>query len=194
MPARTEAMKDFSLRFLSHLKFWAFHCSLTATPSFLLAGIHLQLFQKVPATLGMLTGIGFFILGYTLLNTLVRALEQKEGPFFRATHLALKIRLLVSLVSIPVVLFITNESPAILFLPDYWAGWAAAILISLFEGLFALEDGSYLHTLLWTVTEGFILSFTLFMGTFFCLLIIGAIDRKRFLKKAASPQRRIQES
>ncbi|WP_200392924.1 hypothetical protein [Roseibacillus ishigakijimensis] len=161
-------------RFLRQLGFWSWHCAINALPSFLIAGFGGQLFDSPLATGAMVTGVACFIMGYTLLSMCLPALGNRQHLVGKALHLALRFRLVISLASLGPFLAMALEpqtSQALLFVPDYWAGFAAGLSLSLIVDITSpatLESFSYI--LAWTLLEGLILSLGLAMVAFFCLL------------------------
>lgn len=128
----------------------------------------------------MVVGVLIFILSYTLLSTFSPLLNNQESRFSRALRLALKIRIGVSIlgllgVALPFIFF---------YHPDYWAGMGAKFLIEKGYDLIwphaygfghdLTSTDHFLAILLWTLTEGIILSFLLFSLSFFCLDTIDA--------------------
>ncbi|GHC49997.1 hypothetical protein [Roseibacillus persicicus] len=158
-----------------NLQFWSLHCSITALPSFLMAGVFLELFQSVFSVLAMLTGVLIFILGYSLVSTFVPTLNNRNSLFSRALAIALKLRIAVT------VLGLLALCLPILFLlhPDYYAGLFAKALL---ESAYSLvsqssyydlaQSNDFFAILLWTLTEGVILSFLLIFVSFFCLILV----------------------
>lgn len=190
-------MNELLSRFLNQLRFWSFHCAVCAAPSFLMAGILLEYFKSAHNTAAMLLGISFFIIAYAALSTFWTPLIEPQHILSRALRVALKVRLIVSVLSLlPLIpLFIASEgyerAMGIIFLPDYWAGWLAYAILEvvsqlLGSGFVNPEEGSFLSTLLWTILEGGILSFALFMLTFFCLLIVTAQQKRKWQKEGLS--------
>lgn len=168
--------------FLRNLRFWTLHCSITALPSFLIAGFLLRLFQKFAPSLAMVTGVFFFILAYTTLSTFVPTLNDRKTLFSRALRIALKIRIGLSAAGV-----IGLAVPyLLLFHPDYWAGMLAKGILE--TGYRYLGPGNYdlsqsdhfLAILLWTITEGLILSFLLIFLSFFSLLIVNRQQKVQF--------------
>lgn len=187
-----QVMKPQRKLFLQNLKLWSAHCSLTALPSFLLAGFLLQYFQNLTQVTAMLIGIGLFILGYASLSTFLKPLRNKKSLLSQALSLALKLRLAVSVLSLPFVLYCIKHEDFIFWIPDYWSGWTAAMILTQLEHL--LEYSSFAHTLIWTLLEGAIISFFLFMTAFFCLLIVNKRQKKKIILQSHSPVIREKET
>lgn len=179
-------------RYLKELKFWTLHCSITALPSFLIAGFYLKYFKLANHTIAMLVGIGIFILAYAAFTTFVKPFHNSKSILSQTLKLALKIRLFVSVISIIFLLCGEEAMALLLFLPDYWAGFLAGLSLSFVsEQLMGLSHVSYpnfppLFVLIWTLLEGVILSFLLFALCFCCLFIIN-IQRKRNWQKNNLP-------
>lgn len=164
--------------FLDNLKFWSIHCTVTAFPSFLVAGIYLELFKSAAGALAMVVGVLIFILGYALLSSSLPLLRAQDSIFSRALSIALKIRIGISAMGIIGVLV-----PIVfMFHPDYWAGLAAKQILETAHnfiwptpGYYDLADkDEFLPILLWTLTEGLLLSGFLFLLTLLCLLGVEA--------------------
>lgn len=179
-------MKNYFARFWLQLRFWAFHCSLTALPSFLIVVINPGLGTNTTTILAMLTGITIFILIYTLAGSSISALHDQKHLFARATRLALKIRLFISVASLPLVFFVSQMEKLLFIIPDYWAGVTAGFALSSLSPTHAWSIESFPFTVGWTLLEGFILSFLLFMGTFFCLLWVNHKEKKKIFQKKNS--------
>lgn len=160
--------------FLRNLRFWTLHCSITAFPSFLIAGILLGLFDELSASLAMIIGVLIFILGYTTLSTFLPVLNDRSTLLSRALRVALKIRVGLSLIA----LLGLGLPFLLIFHPDYWAGILAKGILefayrSLGGGGYNLaESRHFLAILLWTLAEGVLLSFLLVFISFFCLLFV----------------------
>lgn len=160
--------------FLRNLRFWSLHCSITAFPSFLMAGILVGIFEELLASLAMVVGVLIFILGYTSLSTFLSALNDRTTLLSRALRVALKIRVGLSLIA----LLGLGVPFLLIFHPDYWAGILAKGILELaYEyvggGTYNLaESRHFLAILLWTLAVGILLSFLLVFVSFFCLLFV----------------------
>ena len=159
------------------LRFWTLHVGLTALPSFMVALIQ---FNTVPAILAMLAGILTFILGYSLLcaSTFYARLTG-ASLLGEAVRKGTRIRLVLSLVTAPLLFGAFVQWPTVLFAPDFWAGFAAVIIVgwvSSIAGFGRVEpvegEINFLQTYFITVVEGVLISFTLVLLVFFCLLFL----------------------
>ena len=180
-------MSDRSPRpFLSELKFWSFHCSLTALPSFLMAGVSLEYFKSPSSVAAMLLAVLVFIFGYTLLTTFLKPFQEKQNLISRALQAALQARLVVTLMTILVFILDIKEQTTLPYLPDYWAGFLSGMVINSVSGGELLEAKTVPFFLVfsWTILEGIILSFLLFMLTFFCLLVVTISQKRKWQKES----------
>ena len=181
-------MNETTTRFLKQFRHWGLHCAICAAPSFAIAGLFLNFFDSAANTAAMLAGITLFILGYSLLSTFWKPLHDPEHPLSKSLRLALKIRLFISAASLFFLILAASGGGdsafgALLFLPDYWAGMLAFTILNHSMGFFGViemlpESENFITTLIWTLLEGGILSFALFMLTFFCLMIVSARQKK----------------
>lgn len=162
-------------QFILHsLLFWTVHCSINALPSFLIAGVFLNLFQHSGTTIAMLLAILTFILVYTTLQVVWSPLHNSNSLVSRALKVALKIRSVISIVT--TVFFVVPYF--LLFTPDYWAGQLARTLLEegyqlIFASYYNLEHSKTpVAIYLWTLTEGLILSLLLAMLSLFALIVL----------------------
>lgn len=172
-------------RFLHELRRWTGHCILNATPSFGIAILWFEM-KTVESIAAMICAIITFILGYATLTSLNLPLSNREHPIGRALRIGLIVRAWISGISclcIPL-------PPLMLLTPDPWSGFLAIQIVkwlhSTFLGLpFDLERSpanmSFGAVYLTTLLEGLILSGVLFGISFFALIIVQTMLRKRMI-------------
>lgn len=174
----------FQSTFPRQLRFWTFHCSLNALPSFSIALFYMQLWDNPVAIAAMVSAICTFILLYSTLTSLPGPLAEGGHVLSRALRLGSKIRGWISVLSLLII-----WPPAGFFTPDFWCGMFA---INIFNDLAAFigynssfgggipSDTSSGFFPVYTVTllEGFILSFLLLLISFFSIIILQARDRR----------------
>ena len=145
------------------LKLWCFVCILSAAPSFYWA---LQIKANIPA---MLVGISLFIIGYTAITSSDFYKKLKQKPFlFKALRWAFKIRVFYSIISIPCII-IPKPFASLFFtminMADCWLGLISSnafrMNLQTKDGVIAGND--FFPTLLTTITQGFLLSFVVFL-------------------------------
>jgi len=182
---------SFLAVFPRQLRYWMFHCSLNALPSFFIAFFYLNLRDNVYAVAGMLAAIVTFILLYATLTSL-------PGPFADQTHLlprALKVGARIRGWISGITLLFLPATPLLLFTPDLWCGQLAIIMINQlapFTGTSYSNYGpsptnsSFLSIYSTTLLEGFILSFILLMISFFALIFLQSRERRKFFAAGRS--------
>lgn len=168
--------------FLRQLRYWTFHCSFNALPSFCIALFFLQLWKSPPAIAAMVCAIGTFILLYATLTSLNGPLANEDHILSRSLRLGAKIRAWisgVSLVMIPIGAFMLT--------PDFWCGFLS---VTVTDSLLKWAGGpvsplgsngqnaGFFPIYLTTLLEGFILSFLLLMISFFAVMFLQARDRR----------------
>lgn len=170
---------------------WAFHASLNALPSFIIASRVLGLWQQPVAVAAMLCAIATFIAAYTLVTSIQGPLSDPSHLLHRSIGVGAKIRMVVSIISFPLAL-----SDGIFLLPDFWCGLVAVNLTNGFltwigspTGLIDPDtDGtqmtSFFAVYASTVVEGLILSFGLLMLSFFALIILQFRERRKAFRTA----------
>ncbi|RYD39186.1 MAG: hypothetical protein EOP85_16385 [Verrucomicrobiaceae bacterium] len=136
----------------------------------------------------MVCAIVTFILGYSILTSLVGQLADTNHVLSRALRLGTKIRAWISGLSMLVVF-----TPAAAVTPDFWCGFIAvsvtnALLKSTGGGVpfDRIEEtgASFLPIYTATIIEGLILSGFLFFFAFIAVMILQARDRKKFFQPA----------
>jgi len=179
-------VSTFPQTFRRQLRYWAFHSSMNALPSLIIALGWLGLWKHPEAIGAIFAAIASFILIYATLTSLKGPVSDGGHVIHRAVRLGAKIRAWISGISIGLVIL-----PAIaMFTPDFWCGWAAINLLNLLERVlgsggdfFTIDPGSGTHAF-WkvyvtTMLEGFILSLLLMFISFFCVIFIQSRDRRR---------------
>lgn len=173
----------FLAAFPRQLRCWTIHCSLNSSPSFCIALGILGLWENPLAIFAMLCAIATFILLYAVFTSVVEPLADEKHVISRSLKLGTKIRAWISGLSLVVVF-----TPAASITPDFWCGLMAVMFtnsLSKWAGAsgnaFSVQGGNATFTSVYTITmvEGFILSFILFMISFFAVLFVQARDRKR---------------
>jgi len=158
-------------------RFWMVHVCLTAMPSFCFA---LIAFNAPMAIAAMLAGIASFVCGYTLLCSLtIYGQLAGASTLGRAVKIGARIRVIISLATAPLLLGIFVGLPLTLFAPDYWAGLGAVTIVQHAWRLVLgqpldLMNGSadFIPTYCVVIVEGLLISFTLVLIVFFCLLVL----------------------
>lgn len=168
---------------LKEFRFWTIHVTLTSLTSFVIA--YVIEFNQAADIAAMIAAIFSFVLIFTALTSLPTYQKMRGSLYDQAIRLGTKIRMWVSLTSLPIALLALFKSELqdnlISFLPDYWCGLLAGILtityqipdersLSLFE--------RFINTYLLTMTEGMVIAGTLVMVSFFALIIVNARARR----------------
>ncbi len=173
---------SFRAAFPRKLRYWSLHCLINALPSLIIAAVWLELHEKPAAMAAMFAGIGSFILIYSTVTSAWRPLSEGTHVLSRSLKVGAKIRLWISLGSLPLL----AQESTIAFAPDTWCGVGAAFAVGwLFNtsGARGMTLGgsepsiSGIYAI--TMVEGFILSFLLLMISFFSLVFLQARDRKK---------------
>ena len=169
--------------FPRQLRYWTFHCMMNSSPSFCIALITLQLWKSPAAIAAMLCAIATFILLYAVFSSVIEPLADEQHVLSRSLKLGTKIRAWISGLSLLVV-----WTPAMSITPDFWCGF---ISVALTNFLFKSAGGSgnffepngvnigFPPVFITTLVEGLILSFILFMISFFAVIFVQARDRQR---------------
>ena len=159
--------------FLRQFRHWSLHCSLNALPSFIIATFWLNLRKEPQAIMAMILAILTFIILYTLLTSSVAALSNRDHVLARALKLGTKVRVWVSVCSLPFLL----DEKFLMWLPDTWCGVAAGWIIEAFRltvgggrTMDLLQSPSLVYCM--TVLEGLILSALVMMISFFRPVIV----------------------
>jgi hypothetical protein len=154
----------------------------------------LGLWKTPLAVFAMLCAIVTFILLYAVFTSVVEPLANEKHVISRSLKLGTKIRAWISGLSLLVVF-----TPAASITPDFWCGFMAVMFTNSLAkwagaaGDFFNMDGgnaTFSPVYVTTMVEGFILSFFLFMISFFAVLFVQARDRRR-LFTVANPRCRV---
>ncbi len=180
--------------FPRRLRYWSFHCSLNALPSFAIALFILQLWKNPAAIAAMLAAIATFILLYATLTSLRGPLSDDSHVLSRSLRLGAKIRAIISGVSLSMIFV----PPLMMFTPDFWCGFLSVSALdaasrSFGTGRFSLTPSSstpagFISVYATTLLEGLILSFILLMISFFAVIFIQTRARLAFQNAARIPE------
>ena len=173
-------------------RYWTLHCCINALPSFIVAAFYLQMITSPTCILAMLMAILTFIAAYTVITSIEGWFSDSQSVLSRALKVGVRIRMIVSLVSLPLLI-----PTALAFLvPDVWAGMLAAAIVN-WVADFLGSGGAWigpteghppaLAVYATTMIEGLIISFMLFMLSFFSLLVLQARDRKKRAMEVVMP-------
>lgn len=185
----------FLRRFPGQLGHWALHGSLNALPSFIIAAVYLQLWDKPQAMLGMISAVMVFILAFATVTSLPG--PQAEAPHLiaRSIRLGAKIRSWIACLSLPLLAL---PQGGFFFIPDFWCGWLACAIqesamkflgsASRRSGIDAPTFGSIFAL---TLLEGIILSVMLLTIAFFSLIALQNRERKRVMRAMAAASGKI---
>ncbi len=174
------------------LRFWALHCSVNALPSFLIALVWIGLWQHPVAIAAMLAAVATFIAGYTLTCLVAAPLRDPRSLVARALGIGLGIRCWISGLSLLAIVY----SPLVTVMPDFWCGYAAALAVERFgtlTGLTAFGDlvdarrVNFVTVYATTLVEGLILSIMLSMFSFFALVVVQALERRKMYTVSVPP-------
>jgi hypothetical protein len=185
-------MKIDRARLPRQARYWTLHCGINALPSFIVAAFYLQMISQPACVIAMLLAILTFIAAYTVVTSLEGWFSDSQSVLSRALKAGVRIRLVLSLVSLPMLL----PTPVALFVPDVWAGILASSVVNAFgrmtgfgDALIAPDAGSVRAPAVYatTIIEGLILSFMLMMLSFFSLLVIQARERKKIGRGIPTP-------
>jgi hypothetical protein len=166
--------------FVRQLRYWTFHCSLNALPSFGIALFFLGLWRNPVAVAAMLLAIGTFILLYSTLTSLPGPMREKEHLLSRALKVGVKVRGWISAVSVCVI-----PLGGMMMTPDFWCGFYASEIVDAgarrlgMRGLdFSLPKlTSFSEVFAVTLLEGFMLSFLILIIAFIAVLVLQLLGR-----------------
>lgn len=171
--------------FLKQLRRWAGHCSLNAAPSFIIAVAWMEL-RSFHGIAAMVCAILTFIVGYSVLTTVMRPLSESTHPLGRALRIGLIVRGWISGFSC-----LGAVLPwFLLFTPDFWCGFLAMNSVGwIYENVFHLPfdvtvgrvNVGFFAIYLTTLFEGLILSALLFFFCFTALIIMTTLLRRRMI-------------
>ena len=176
-----------------HFTYWLMHCALNASPSFAIAGAFLRFLDHPSTALAMLAGVFTFVLLYTAFTGYVMQIVEPNQTLRRALKADIKFRVVISIWSLAGLVSLG------IFSPDFWAGMLAVRAYNMLTFLPKFPDFGRSTTLLdpdWgqffpvycvTIIEGLILSFTLFMVSFFAVLVIQAKERRKAYEETTMP-------
>ncbi len=158
--------------FLRQLRYWTFHCTLNALPSFCIAMIYLGFWDKPAAVMAMLLAITTFIFLYATLTSINGPLADQNHILARSLRLGTKIRAWVAGLSVCAIPTLAG----VLFTPDYWCGVAATIVFRWMNDSTNNSDfivsGRLADVYLTTLIEGFFLSILLFIISFIVVIFL----------------------
>jgi hypothetical protein len=175
------------------LRFWGIHCGLTALPSFCIA---VTTFNGPLAILAMLCGIATFVFAYAFITATPLYGKVHTGLIGRSIKLGTRIRMIVSLASLPLLLplmssgFNDSAPPGSLFFaPDFWFGYAAILISFLILNAISTQGSlgngpeswsdTFLLPYLTTVIEGILISISLIFIAFITLIILNFRRNRR---------------
>ena len=180
----------FRTVFPRQLRYWTFHCTLNALPSFCIALVALQFWKNPQAIAAMVSAVGTFILIYAACTSLNGPLADETHVLSRSLKLGARLRAWISGFSMLVVF-----TPAMSITPDFWCGYFAVILANVLSkaagasgSLFDMNGGNAEFFAVYTITmlEGIILTFILLMRSFVAVVFLQARDRKQVYAVADS--------
>jgi len=162
-------------------------------------------FNSPVAIIAMLCGIATFIIGYSFLTSRSFYGKIHTGLIGRSVKLGARIRMIVSLASLPLLIPLlsfkthNNDPPeSLMFVPDFWFGFIAMIIVNLLyqvtgnnpfaNGMNNASDFSFLPTYLITVTEGVLISISLVLIAFITLIILNFRRNRQRLPSQHFPQ------
>jgi len=187
--------------FPKQLRFWGIHCGLTALPSFCIA---ITTFNGPSAILAMLCGIATFVFSYALITATPLYGKVHTGLIGRSIKLGTRIRMIISLASLPLLLpligtgFNDSAPPeSLFFAPDFWFGYAAIMISFLIlnaispQGSLGSGPETWADTFLLpyftTVIEGILISVSLVFIAFITLIILNFRRNRRQLPSQHIP-------
>ena len=180
----------FLTHFPGKLRYWAFHCTVNAVPSFVIALWVVDLWKYPAAWVAMISAILTFILLYSTLTSLFEPLSNERHVLSRALKLGTRIRSVISGLSFPL-----SMTPIFFILPDFWCGLYATGIVNqvsteLGHGYpFQVSEGTYpgaVSIYSATMVEGFILSGILLFISFIAVMVLQERDRRRHFEGAAT--------
>lgn len=172
--------------FLRQLRYWTFHCSVNAIPSFCIAMIHLELWSKPASVAAMLLAVATFILLYARITSFKGPLTDTNHALAQSLRLGTKIRAWISGLSLLLIF-----TPAAIFVPDLWCGFIAFKTIDMLvreagsipslDPLAALNI-EFVRIYLVTMLEGLILSGMLFGISLLIVMVRRVRDEIAWIK------------
>lgn len=178
-------------RLAGQARYWALHCSINALPSFIVAVFYLQMIEQPLAVVALLLAVLTFMVGYTILTSIDGLFCDSGSVLSRSLKVGVKIRLVISLISLPLLF----PSPLAFFVPDVWAGMVAAGVVNWCgqilgtPSMIGMDGGNPppLAVYVTAILEGLIISLMLMMLSFFSLLVIQGIERKKKAMEVVLP-------
>ncbi|RYD21654.1 MAG: hypothetical protein EOP88_10640 [Verrucomicrobiaceae bacterium] len=180
----------FLSTFPRQLRYWTFHCTLNALPSFGIALWILGLRNDPAAIAAMASAVVTFILLYSTITSVRSPFSQEAHILSRALKLGAKIRAWTSAISIPLAF-----TPVLIFLPDLWCGLFATIIVNQtmvlpgdpvpFNPGMESSPG-FAPVYVATMIEGFLLSGILLCISFLAIVFLQWRDRYRLYEEAAN--------
>lgn len=177
---------SFAKVFARQLAYWGKHCSLNALPSFGIALFMLKLWRRPETILAMISAIFLVTIVYTVVTSIIGSFSDRTHILARSLHLALKIRLWIVGLSVPLLLFGPGGA---IFTPDFWCGFVANGILGVLGRFFfgaqfrldvsRLSGQSFLPVFAVTLMEGLILSVILMLIAFFSIIFLQGRDRRR---------------
>lgn len=177
-------------RFPGQLGHWALHGTLNALPSFIIAAVYLQLWNKPQAMLGMGAAVVVFILAFATVTSLPGPQAEASHLIARAIRLGAKIRSWIACLSLPLLAL---PRGGFFFVPDFWCGWLACAIqesavkfLGMGSGRSGIDDPTFGGIFALTLLEGLILSIFLLTIAFFSLIALQNRERKRVMRAMAA--------
>jgi hypothetical protein len=178
--------------FSRQLRYWSFHCSLNALPSFCIALSMLNLWKSPSGIAAMICGVATFILIYSTVTSLFPVLSSPSGWVATSLRIGTKIRSSLAAMAILSILISLgmlylgfrsgfNDVLGLGWCCEFWCGaMANGILENLVRAMrpWVLQFGfgtvtvSFMKIYLTTVIEGFILSSILLAFSTFAAIFI----------------------
>ena len=202
-PVIPTAVPERTNTFPAQLRFWGIHCSLTALPSFIIAFTQ---FNSGRAVLAMVCGIATFVFGYAFLTATPIYGKIHTGLIGRSIKLGTRIRMIISLISLPLLIPIIGQNiddmdgPAesMFFAPDFWFGYAAILIVFAVigavskggSGVGSVDDmfgNDFLTTYAITIVEGILISGSLIFIAFITLIILNFRRNRRQIPQQHIP-------
>lgn len=183
----------FLSRFPKQLGHWAIHGFCNALPSFIIAVVFLKLHDRTSIS-AMLAAVGLFVLAFATVSSWPGVLSDPGHLLPRSIRLGARIRSWIAGLSLLLLPFGNN---AFSLMPDFWCGFAAALIQDNVAKRMGMPNGfldrrsddpmTFLPVFTVTLLEGLIISILLLMISFFCLVILQARERRRFLRSLTEP-------
>lgn len=180
----------FLRRFPSQLGHWSLHATLNALPSFIIAAVYLQLWDKPRAMLGMGCAVLVFIVAFATVTSLPGPQAEDSQLIGHSIRLGAKIRSWIACLSLPLLAL---PHGGFFLVPDFWCGWLACGIqewimnqLGAGPGNSGFNQPTFGKIFSLTLLEGLILSVFLLMIAFFSLIILQNRERKRAMRAMAA--------